>query len=155
MGNYARCNVLFDMGIAYGEVVIACCPKLHWDVDPISAVFPRRARLLKSESGMGFQRPTLTGFADPGSAWDALDAVYSFARQMNAMAITFGGLQQLWECHSEERQHILEELLNDFTSVLERYPVRTDPNDPLNQMSWDEYVKLVESEIEDEDIEDD
>ncbi|KAA5594931.1 hypothetical protein F1193_16895 [Blastochloris sulfoviridis] len=155
MGNYARCNVLFDMGIAYGEIIIACCPRLHWDVDPVSAVFPRMARALKSSSGTGFQRPTLTGFADPGGYANPLGVAYRFAQQMYRLTITFGGLQRLWEDYSEARQRALEQLLDNFRAIRRRYPTRTDPNDPVNQMPWDDYVRLVESEIEEEDIEDD
>src|SRR5205823_4133759 len=43
-GENAGHNVLFDMGIALGEAIIANCPKLHWDADPVSAILPRTAK---------------------------------------------------------------------------------------------------------------
>ena len=41
-GENAGCNVLFDMGIALGEFIIVNCPKLHWALDPLSAMLPRQ-----------------------------------------------------------------------------------------------------------------
>jgi hypothetical protein len=46
--------VLFDIGIALSEFIIANCPKLRWDFDPISTVLPRRARQLKREPRSSF-----------------------------------------------------------------------------------------------------
>jgi hypothetical protein len=149
-GTYVRSNVLFDMGISYGEIIIACCPKLHWDVDPISAFLPRTARVLKRSSGMGFQRPTLAGFDDPGADWDALGVVYRFAWQIAHNAITFEDVWALYGSHREDRQLILEHLLNNFRALRERYPATTDPNHPLNRMSQEEYLRLVDSEADEE-----
>lgn len=150
---FVGCNVLIDMGIAYGEIILASCPKLHWDVDPISAVFPRMARVLKRESGMGFQRPKLAGFDDPGGDWDALRAVRDFAWQMERNAITFEGIRRLYGLHRDDRELILDELLNDFMAVRERYPAPKDANAPVNRMSREEYVQLIESENEEDDDE--
>lgn len=44
VGPNAGYNILFDAGIAFGEIMIANCPKLRWDVDPISAVLPGTAK---------------------------------------------------------------------------------------------------------------
>jgi hypothetical protein len=78
-GENAGHNVLFDMGIALGEAIIACCPKLRWDVDPISAILPRTAKMLKREAGMSFQRPELTGFDNPVGTASPLHRPFSFA----------------------------------------------------------------------------
>ena len=43
-GAGAGCNVVFDIGIALGEFIMVNCPKLRWDMDPISAVLPKTAR---------------------------------------------------------------------------------------------------------------
>ncbi len=60
-GKNAGYNVIFDMGIMLGEATIASCPKLRWDVDPISEILPRTPRQRKREAGMSYQRPELTG----------------------------------------------------------------------------------------------
>src|SRR4051812_32360629 len=81
-GENAGCNVLFDMGITLGEFVIANCPRTRWDFDPISAVLPRTAKMLKRESGMSFQRPALTGYENPEASWSPLHQLHTFAQLM-------------------------------------------------------------------------
>src|SRR6516164_8652607 len=94
-GRNAGYNALFDMGIALGEIIIACRPKLRWDVDPISAILPRTAKMLKRSRGMSFQRPELTGFDDPTRTASPLHEVYMFAHQMSLYNITRKGALKL------------------------------------------------------------
>ena len=45
-GEYTGYNVIFDMGMMLGEAVLASCPKLRWDVDPVPEMLPRTANML-------------------------------------------------------------------------------------------------------------
>jgi hypothetical protein len=142
-GEAAVYNVLFDMGITLGEVIIANCPKLHWGVDPASAVLPRTARMLKKSQGMSFQRPELTGFENPGVTVHPLHGVHGFARQMLLYATTWSGHERYWRCARHVRRNIRWELLNTFSAVLRDY--HTPFVDPLReQMTAQEYLTLVD-----------
>ncbi|MDV2986246.1 UNVERIFIED_CONTAM: hypothetical protein Q9R58_18165 [Methylobacteriaceae bacterium AG10] len=66
-GRYKCLNVIFDTGIFLGEALIARCPMLRWEMDPILAVLPRTARLMKHDRGSGYRRPTLA--CDRNPAW--------------------------------------------------------------------------------------
>jgi hypothetical protein len=148
-GANAGCNVVFDMGITLGEFVIANCPKFYWDVDPVSALFPRTARMLKRESGMGFQRPELTGSDNPASHWAALHYVHSFAHHMMWLT-THPSACRHYRRPRPARRRALDELLNNFKSTLSAYP--TFGLEKVRQeMSLAEYVNLVDSEAEEED----
>jgi hypothetical protein len=48
-------NLLFDVGIAFGEIIIGMCPKLHWELEPTASLLPRTAKMLKGSPGMSFQ----------------------------------------------------------------------------------------------------
>jgi hypothetical protein len=64
-GESAGHNVIFDMGTMLGEAIVANCPKLRWDFDPISGLLPNEAKVLKQSPGSSCQRPMLTGFDNP------------------------------------------------------------------------------------------
>jgi hypothetical protein len=97
-GDNTGYNVLFDMGIALGEAIIANCPKLRWDMDPISASLPRETKRLKGTPGMSFQRPMLTGYDNPVFGKTPLHSVYLFAALMMRNLITFGGINGFIQC---------------------------------------------------------
>jgi hypothetical protein len=147
-GENAGYNVIFDMGIMFGEAMIAGCPNLRWDVDPISAILPRTARQLKRELGMSFQRPELTGFDDPAGTVHPLHLVFGFAYQMACNMTTFDGINRYCSCPRFMRRNIRDELVNSFTAVRRDYPAgdpyglrqRMSPEDCLN------FVDVVESE---------
>jgi hypothetical protein len=58
-GDDAGLNMFVEMGIALGETIINDCPRLHRDVDPISAILPREARVLSGDAGTSLQRAML------------------------------------------------------------------------------------------------
>ncbi len=149
-GENAGLNVLFDMGITLGEIVIAKCPKLRWDFDPISAILPRKARILKRTPGMSFQRPELTGFDDPVSRKIPLHDVYLFATQMMRNMTTFEGLNSFHSLHCEDRRLIREQLLSSFRATLRDYPTG-DPYKLREQIGPEDYLKFIDAESADED----
>jgi hypothetical protein len=144
-------NVIFDMGIMLGEAMIASCPNLHWDVDPISAILPRTARQLKREAGMSFQRPMLTGFDDPASSKSPLHDVYIFACQMMDHMTTFGGINRIYSRPLGIRRLVVEGLLNNFKATLRHYPAG-DPYKLREQIGQKDYLKFIDSESEEEDV---
>ncbi len=121
-GNNSGCNVVFDMGIALGEAIIANCPKLQWDYDPISAILPREARLLKRSPGMSFQRPMLTGFDNPAARKSPLHDVFIFAAEMHFYMRTFKGIVRYFGSQGMLRHFTRDVLLNDFNAALQDYP---------------------------------
>src|SRR5262249_22223363 len=98
---YTGNNILFDMGIALGESIIANCPKLHWALNPTSAILPRLGRKLKRTSYMGFQRPELAGYADPVVTVNVLHSAYGFADQMFSNLMTFEGFARYRALHRD------------------------------------------------------
>jgi hypothetical protein len=142
-GAGAGYNVLFDMGITLGEYIIANCPKLHWDIDPISAVLPRTGDMLKRSPNMSFQRPQLAHLEDPGARAHPLHRVHGFARQMRLYTTTWEGRQKYWRGASFDRQNIRYELLNMFAAVRRSYhEPYVDPR--RAQMTPQEYLALVD-----------
>jgi hypothetical protein len=148
-GENAGHNVLFDMGIAFGEALVANCPKLRWDVDPISAILPRQAKALKRASGASFQRPMLTGFDDPASGAIPLHDVYGFARQMKRNLTTFKGIHRFYGFHRDDRRMIRERLLRNFRLTKKNYP-GGDPYKLREQIGPEEYLKFIDTEVEEE-----
>jgi len=144
-GENAGYSTLFDMGMAYGEIIIAKCPKLYWDVDPISAVLPRTARMFKHTRGLGFQRPKLTGFDNPAAEVDPLGSVYGFAHQMMSNMTTFDGFSRYQMLHRESRRNIRDELINDFSIVLRSYPAADDAYKLRQQLSPEDYLKFIDA----------
>jgi hypothetical protein len=156
IGGNAGYNVIFDMGIMLGEATIASCPKLRWDVDPISAILPRTARQRKREAGMSYQRPELTGFDDPVGSASPLHEVFTFAHQMSINLTTFDGFDRYCSCPRFVRRNIRGRLVNGFNAVLREYPAG-DPYGLRQRMSPEDYLKFIdpveseEGEDEDED----
>jgi hypothetical protein len=142
-GNNAGCNALFDMGITLGEIIIALCPKLYWDVDPLSAVLPRTAKMLKRSPGMSFQRPKLTGFDDPVNSASPLHSVYGFAHQMLIYMTTSEGIRRYLRIPERMRRFIRDGLLNGFNGVVRGYQAG-DPNEFREQMSPEDYLAFVD-----------
>jgi hypothetical protein len=149
-GDNAGYNVLFDMGIALGEIIIANCGKLHWDVDPVSAILPREARMLKRTPGMSFQRPMLTGFDTPVARKIPLHDVYGFADQMMRNLMTFRGIKRFNAMHRDDRRLIREQLLNDFKAALRDYPAG-DPYKLREQVAPEDYLKFMDDLLVGED----
>ncbi len=149
IGNNAGCNVVFDMGIALGESVIASCPRLYWDLDPISATLPRTAKILKRESGMSFQRPRLTGSDNPAWSWAPLHYVHSFAYQMMRLT-THPRACRHYRLHSADRRRVLDTLFNNFTSTINGYP-GFGVDVAQREMSLGDYLNIVDSESEEDD----
>jgi hypothetical protein len=144
-GENVGCNVVFDMGITLGEAVIANCPKLRWDFDPISAILPNEAKVLKRTSGMSFQRPRLTGFDNPAYGIAPLHEVNTFAISMMQYTTTVEGMKRFRKIHRFDRRLIDEQLINAFTQTLKDYP-EGDPVGLRREMGTEEYLKLVDSE---------
>jgi hypothetical protein len=116
-GAGAGCNVVFDIGIALGEFIIANCPKLHWDMDPISAMMPKIAKARKANFGSGFWRPQLTGFKNPNWSKAPLSSSDVFASQMMRIT-TFWGLFHTPRMWRLSQLDILREL---YRTTLKEY----------------------------------
>ena len=148
-GENAGYNVVFDMGIALGESIIASCPRLRWDFDPVSAILPRSAKRLRRTPGMSFQRPMLTGFDDPVSGKIPLHDVYIFARQMKRYMTTFRGVRRLYSSPRGLRRLVEEQILSNFKATLRDYPAG-DPYKLREQIGPEEYLKFIDAETEEE-----
>jgi hypothetical protein len=120
-GEGAGCNVVFDVGIAFGEFLIANCPNLRWDMDPISALRPNEARILKREFGSSFWRPELTGFENPHWGVNPLHDTYLYATQLEDV-VTFAGMKKLHACYTPGSWDILyTSLVTNFSRKIEEY----------------------------------
>jgi hypothetical protein len=141
VGEEAGLNVLFDLGITLGEFIVSNCPRLHWDVDPISEVLPRTGKMLKKSPGMSFQRPMLSGFGDPVATANPLHRVWGFAYQMNLYFTNSRGIKRYYRQPKFARENIRWQILNIFKSVSKS---RQD-SDPLRaHMPLEEYLKLID-----------
>jgi hypothetical protein len=141
-GNNAGCNVVFDMGITFGEFIILNCPKLYWDVDPTSSILPRTTKARKRSPGMSFQRPVLTGSENPTWIGSPLHDVHGFAHQMIYLA-NYPDACRYYRSHKEDRRLVRDELLNNFNSTLNYYP-DFDPYQLRHSMSKSAYQNLVD-----------
>ena len=148
-GSSAGCNVVFDMGITLGEFLITNCPKLYWDLDPISAVLPRTGTMLKREFGMSFQRPSVTGSENPASSWPALHHMHTFAHHRMHWT-THPSACRYYRQLKVVRDLVRDELLNDFKNMLRKYPT-FGLDGVQREMSLSEYLDLVDSEAEQKD----
>lgn len=144
-GENAGCNVLFDMGIALGEFIIVNCPKLHWALDPLSAVLPRRTELLKGSAGMSYQRPELTGPDNPAVSVSPLHQVFTFAHEMMLFTITIEDRMKFFRLTKRHRANLVNYLLNIYNNVITNYPV-FDPIGLRKEMTAEEYLNIVDTE---------
>jgi hypothetical protein len=149
-GENAGHNVLIDMGIVLGETIIAHCPRLHWDFDPISAVVPRLANQLKGFLGSDFQRPMLTGFDNPAYGKSPLLDLYRFACQMMQNMTTLEGLEKFYEKPRRESRRICDSLTDAYLDALKHYP-DGDPGGMRKELGDEKYLELIDAESEDED----
>jgi hypothetical protein len=149
-GEHAGHNVVFDMGIMLGEAILANCPTLRWDFDPISAILPSTAKLLKRTPGVGFQRPVLTGYDNPVYRSKPLNEVEFFASQMMRHTTTVEGLKRFRGLHWQDRRRVCEQLLSDFRQAVKDYP-EGDPQKLRKKMGPEEYLQAVDSESDHED----
>lgn len=140
--------MLFDMGIALGEAIIANCPKLHWDVDPVSAILPRQARILKRTPGMSFQRPMLTGYENPVFRKIPLHDVYTFAAQMMRYMLTLDGRKRLGALRRDDRRLISDQFSNDYKAALTAY-LADDADSLRAQIAPEDYLKLIDDLLAD------
>jgi len=138
-------NVVFDIGLALGEAIIANCPKLRWDFDPISAMLPSTARLRKQTSGMGFWRPVLCGFDNPVYEVIPLHCAYDFAFSMMENTTSVEGIKSFHEQPRFVQQLIFEQLLNSYRDTVKNYP-DGDPAGLRRELGTEEYLKLVDDE---------
>jgi len=141
-GENAGMNVLFDMGITLGEAIIASCPKLHWDFDPISTILPGTARMLKRTPGLGFQRPMLTGFDNSAYQSIPLEVAFYFALHMMQLMTTVEGIKKLHDQPRGFRRFDLEQLVRVFKDTLQNYP-EGDPYKLREQMGPQEFLRLA------------
>jgi hypothetical protein len=150
IGENAGHNVLFDMGITLGEAIIANCPNLRWDFDPISTILPSTAKLLKRTPGVGFQRPTLTGYDNPAYEYLALNEVGFFARQMLRHTTTVEDVRKFRSLHRKSRRRICEQLQSSFKQAVKDYP-GGDPHNLRKEVGPEAYLRAVDLESENED----
>jgi hypothetical protein len=147
----AGLNVLFDMGITFGEAIVANCPNVHWDIDPVSALLPATAKLLKQTAGTSFQRPSLTGFDNPVYEVMPLHRTYLFAVQMMRSVTTVEGATKFHQLHRRQRRRICDQLIDHFSETLRNYP-EGDPAGLRQELGDDAYLKLVDSESKPESL---
>jgi len=144
-GEGAGCNVVFDAGIAFGEIIIANCPMLRWEMGPVSkGLSAKDIKIAKSEFGLEFQRPEITGFDDPWAGAAPLTAVHQIAHQIrkattfeerNKYFGKFGLSVKKLECRlSISFENILDGYING--SLLDRY--KRDHGIDLKKMSLDD-----------------
>jgi hypothetical protein len=139
-------NVVFDMGITFGEAILANCPKLRWDFDPISAILPNEAKLLKETSGMSFQRPLIYGFENPAYEVTPLHKVYDFAFSMMVYMTSAEGNKRFHRLHRFNQRLACDALGNLYRQALKNYP-EADSAGLLRDMGTEEYLKLVDDEV--------
>jgi hypothetical protein len=139
-------NILFDVGIIFGDAIISNCPNLRWEIDPISAVLPRTAERLRRSSGMSFQRPMLAGFNNPATYKSPLHDVYIFAAQMMYNCTTLDRLNRFYNLPMFARNNITNSLVSNFDAVLKMYP-SGDPGNIKNEMTSEYYQRAVDSEF--------
>lgn len=153
-GENAGCNVVFDIGITMGEFIIANCPKLRWDVDPISAILPRRAGNLKDAEGTSFQRPMLASSENPVWGDAPLHYTYIFSTQMSNLTTTFDSVGRYYALPARVRNGIKDQLINRFKSILDHY-LDFDYQGLLGKVSREKYLRLTatQAELEDDDDE--
>jgi hypothetical protein len=149
-GENAGMNVVFDMGIALGEAIIASCPKLHWDFDPVSAILPKTTKMLKRTPGLGFQRPTLTGFDNPAYQSIPLEVAFYFALHMMQLMTTVEGIERFYSQPRGFRRLNLEQLVRNFIDTLQNYP-EGDPHKMREEMGPQEFLRFVDAESEGDD----
>jgi hypothetical protein len=143
-GVNAGYNVVFDMGILLGESIIASCPNIRWDFDPISSLLPRTAKWERSQEGLGFQRPQLTGYPRrPEYRSSPFYVAREFADLIMYLMVTFEGMRR-YKFLSGKR-NIRERLLNFFRAEVDNY--RHPHEDPRRKtMTEEEYLRLIDSE---------
>jgi hypothetical protein len=146
-GENAGYNVLFDMGITFGEAILANCPKLRWDLDPISAILPKKGKLLKETSGMSFQRPLVYGFENPAYVVAPLHKVYDFAFNMMVYMASVEGMRRFRQFARFDQRLVCDALGNLYHETLKNYP-EGDPVGLRRDMGTEEYLKLVDDEVD-------
>jgi hypothetical protein len=144
-GENAGHNVLFDMGMTLGEAIIANCPKLRWDFDPISAILPSKAKLLKETSGMSFQRPMVTGFENPAYGVHPFHQVYTFAFNMMVNTTSVEGIKKFRQSHRFNQRLIFALLINLYRETPKNYP-EGDPVGLRRELGSEQYLKLADEE---------
>jgi len=146
-GENAGYNVLLDMGITFGEAILANCLKLRWELDPISAILPKTGKLLKQTSGMSFQRPLVYGFENPAYVVAPLHKVYDFAFNMMVYTTSVDGIRRFRQLHRFERRLICDSLSNLYSETLNSYP-EGDPAGLQRDMGTKEYLKLLDQKVD-------
>jgi hypothetical protein len=148
----AGCNVLFDTGTLFGEIVIANLPKLHWALEPTAELLPRRWQKLKNSPGMSVQRPKLTGWDDPTGEGSMHHLLWMFSTTMLRRMTTFQGRARYNRMGWIDRAHVRDELINSFRTILDEPPAEADEFARMrSEMSSNEYVRLID-EVAEEDL---
>jgi hypothetical protein len=115
-----RCNVLFDVGIAMGEFLIANCPNLHWEMGPTAPFTEKRLRLLRDDFGSGYQRPEITGFRFKRWVEEPLHNVEGYAAHYRRLV----NVEDRWKRLSTgitPNQRFMRYLTASFTDALDLY----------------------------------
>lgn len=146
IGAHAGINVLFDLGIALGEAILANCPELRWELDPLSKLLPNTGKLLKQTSGISFQRPLISGFENPAYRVTPLHQSYTFAFWMMTYTAEAEGIRRFRALSRFDRRPILQSLINFYLAALKEYP-EGDPAGLRREMGTEEYLKLVDDEV--------
>jgi hypothetical protein len=139
-------NVVFDMGITFGEAILANCPKLRWEFDTVSAILPSTVKVRKETPGSSFQRPDVSGFENPAYEVPVLHTVREFASSMMLYTTTIEGIKRFHQLPRLSRRSKFEDLVNLYRATLKEYP-KGDPAGLLREMGTDEYLKLVDDEV--------
>ncbi len=90
-------------------------------MDPISALRPNEARLLKREFGSSFWRPELTGFENPHWGVNPLHDMWTYAIQLEDIT-TFAGMKKLHACYTPGSwDNLYYSLVKTFSRIIEEY----------------------------------
>jgi hypothetical protein len=144
-GDNAGQNVVFDLGITLGEAILANCPNLRWQLTP-THLLPQTSRMLKRTPGMSFQRPQIGGYTNPVYRLTPLHHASTFAFQMMQYTTTLEGIKRFLSFDRFARRLMFEQLVNFYIAALKDYP-DGDPAGLLREMGVDDYVKIVDEEV--------
>jgi len=138
-------NIIFDLGILLGETILLSCPLLRWDLDPISKLLPKTGKVLKETSGMGFQRPLISGFKNPAYRVTPLNQINLFAYNMMVNTTSAAGIKKFREAPRFAQRSILDGPLDLFRQTMVDYP-DGDPSGLLRELGAEEFFKLADED---------
>ncbi|NEU12785.1 hypothetical protein G3T14_11645 [Methylobacterium sp. BTF04] len=150
--DFAGCNVVFDMGIALGEFIIANCPNLYWTFDPLSEKFPKSSRLLKNLPGMSFWRAEISGYDSLTCTASPLHDIYTYAQEIYIYTNSLAGKSKFQDLIL--KKSATNRIIYLFIQAIESYPSGYPPGFKKDK-SEKEYIDMFDELADEESDEDD